>query len=135
MLRAFCVILSNVLNPMSNDLKKGLRKAGIKGARKHLFICIGPDCCETREGEALWDFIKQRVKETGVKVMRTKAACFRICAGGPWMVVYPEGIWYGRVTPRRFERILQQHIISGTPIEEWMVIRNNLADEPRAGLG
>ena len=120
---------------MSNDLEKGLRKAGIKGARKHLFICIGPDCCETRDGEALWEFIKQRVKETGVKVMRTKAACFRICTGGPWLVVYPDGIWYGRVTPRRFERILQEHIISGVPIQEWIVIRNNLADGTRAGLG
>ena len=120
---------------MSNDLEKGLRKAGIKGARKHLFVCIGPDCCKASEGEALWEFIKERVKETGVKVMRTKAACFRICTGGPWLVVYPDGIWYGRVTPQRFERILQEHIISGVPIQEWIVVRNNLADGTRAGLG
>jgi hypothetical protein len=43
---------------MSNDLKKGCEKLRSK-ARKHLFICIGPDCCETREGEALWDYVKR----------------------------------------------------------------------------
>ena len=120
---------------MSNDLENDLQKARIEGARKHLFVCLGPDCCETRDGETLWEFIKQRVKETGVKVMRTKAACFRICTGGPWLVVYPDGIWYGQVTPQRFERILQEHIISGVPVREWIVIRNDLSDGTRAGLG
>ena len=64
-------------------------QAGIATAERHVFVCIGPDCCDSREGEALWEFIKQRVKETGLRAMRTKAACFRICAGGPWIVVYP----------------------------------------------
>jgi (2Fe-2S) ferredoxin len=114
------------------DLEKGLRKAGVKGARKHLFVCLGPDCCETRDGEKLWEFIKKRVKETGVEVMRTKASCFRICTDGPWLVIYPEGIWYNHVTPRRFERILQEHIISGMPIKEWIAIQNNLLPETPA---
>ena len=78
------------------------------------------------EGEALWDFVKKRVKETGLKVMRTKAGCFRICTGGPWLVVYPEGIWYGEVTAERFERILQQHLLGAAPVREWVVIRNAL---------
>ena len=111
---------------MSDDLHKGLAKAGIRGAQKHLFICIGPDCCHKREGEITWDYIKRRVKETGLRVMRTKAACFRICTQGPWMVVYPDGIWYSHVTPARFERILQEHLIGGHPVREWIVARNAL---------
>lgn len=58
--------------------------------------------------------------------MRTKAGCFRICAGGPWLVVYPEGTWYGEVTPKRFERILEEHLLGGKPVEEWLVARNDL---------
>ena len=115
---------------MKNSIEEGLAKAGIRGARKHIFICIGPDCCDTRQGEVTWEYAKKRIKETGLKVMRTKAACFRICAGGPWMVVYPDGIWYGHVTPNRFERILQEHLIGGEPVGEWIVAKNQL--EPPA---
>lgn len=112
---------------MSDPLENDLSKAGVRDARKHLFICLGPDCCDTAAGEELWRFIKQRVKETGVPVMRTKACCFRVCTHGPWLVIYPEGTWYGEVTPEKFERILQEHLIENRPIKEWITIQNDLA--------
>jgi (2Fe-2S) ferredoxin len=116
---------------MSDKLHEGLRKAGVRTAERHLFFCIGPDCCKSREGEQLWDFVKRRVKESGLRVMRTKAGCFRVCVDGPWLVVYPEGIWYSKVTPVRFERILREHLIDGVPVREWVVAANAL--KPRSG--
>jgi (2Fe-2S) ferredoxin len=74
----------------------------------------------------LWERIKARVRETGLSVMRTKAGCFRVCVGGPWLVVYPEGTWYGAVTPERFEVILSEHLLGGVPVERWVVARNTL---------
>lgn len=118
---------------MSSKLRDGLDKAGIARAELHLFLCIGPDCCRTREGELLWDFVKKRVKETGLRAMRTKAGCFRICTGGPWLVVYPDGAWYGGVTPARFERILQEHLLRGHPVREWIVAENDLQRREPAG--
>jgi (2Fe-2S) ferredoxin len=109
-----------------SKLQSGISKAGVLKARRHLFVCLGPDCCKTREGEALWDYMKKRVKETGVRLMRTKAGCFRICTAGPLMVVYPEGIWYGNVTPARFERILQEHLLNDRPVREWIIAKNSL---------
>jgi len=118
------------MKPANEQIAAGLAKAGVAGAERHLFLCLGPDCCNPADGERTWETIKQRLKETGIKAMRTKAACFRICSGGPWLVVYPDGIWYGEVTPERFERILQEHLIQGQPVQEWMTARNALGCRP-----
>ena len=36
---------------MTTPLQDGLAKAGIDRAERHLFLCIGPDCCATSDGE------------------------------------------------------------------------------------
>lgn len=108
---------------MNKKLAKGLRKAGVAEARRHLFICLGPKCCDREESEALWRFVKEYVKKSGQPVMRTKADCFRICEEGPLMVVYPEGVWYARVTPERFARIYDEHVVAGKPVAEWVIAR------------
>ena len=111
---------------MSNSLDDGIAKAGIAQAGKHLFLCIGPDCCNPLDGERVWDYIKKRLKETGLRAMRTKASCFRICTAGPILVVYPDGTWYSQVTCERFERILCAHLLGGEPVREWLVASNPL---------
>ena len=116
---------------MSDSQNKGVEKAGIREAERHLFLCIGPECCLPEAGQDLWEFVKKRLKETRLPAMRTKAGCFRICVGGPWLVVYPEGVWYGAITPERFERILEEHLLGGNPVESWVVVRNDLG----AGCG
>lgn len=109
---------------MDPEVRAGMSKAGLARAKRHLFICLGPDCCESEDGEVLWAYVKKRIKETGIPAMRTKAQCFRICSGGPWMVVYPDGVWYGGVTPERFERILNEHLVAGRAIDEWTAAKN-----------
>ena len=115
-----------------DELAAGLKKATIATAQRHLFVCMGPECCVPAEAEALWEYIKQRVRETGAAAMRTKAQCFRICTGGPWIVVYPEGAWYGDVTKERFERILTEHVIGGEPVAEWVAAKNALCAQKQA---
>ena len=114
------------LRRMDSNIAAGFAKADVASAEKHLFLCIGPDCCDAEDGGRVWEFIKRRVRESGLRAMRTKAACFRICSGGPWLLVYPDGIWYGAIDESRFERILSEHLLGGAPVGEWIVARNVL---------
>jgi (2Fe-2S) ferredoxin len=109
-----------------DPLAAGLKKATIATAKRHIFVCMGPECCVPADAEVLWEHIKKRVRETGAEAMRTKADCFRICTGGPWIVVYPEGVWYGGMSMERFERVLDEHVIRGNPVREWVAAENAL---------
>jgi (2Fe-2S) ferredoxin len=112
---------------MSDPVAQGLEKAGAHKGRAHLFLCLGPECSSMEEGEKVWNFLKHRLAETAPDVMRTKAACLRVCAGGPWLVVYPDGIWYGGVTVERCGRIVAEHVLGGKPVAEWVAARSPVA--------
>jgi (2Fe-2S) ferredoxin len=105
----------------------GFAKMKIETARRHVFLCPGPECCAREAGLATWEKLKAACKADGVDSLRTKAECLRVCEGGPWMVVYPEGTWYGGVTPERCGRIVQEHVRGGQPVAEWVVRTQPLA--------
>jgi (2Fe-2S) ferredoxin len=116
----------------------------IPRVQRHIFLCAdqtNPKCAPREETHRLWAHLKSRLKEldlasappkwqgdmeadppdeapgTGT-VLRTKADCLRICEQGCIAVVYPEGTWYAGLDIDKLDRIIDEHLVAGRPVEE-----------------
>jgi (2Fe-2S) ferredoxin len=89
----------------------------------HVLVCTGGFCSPERRGRALYAHLAELLEREDLlfgpsRVKRGETPCLGVCAGGPIVVVYPEGVWYGNVTLALLERIVVEHLKNGRVVEE-----------------
>ena len=107
------------------SLQARVQKLNIPKITKHIFICADatkPLCCQAVLGLESWEYLKRRIKELNLEteIFRTKANCLRVCEHGPILMIYPDRTWYNSVTVPVMERILQEHIIGGQIVADFV---------------
>jgi len=102
---------------------------------RHVLVCTGGFCSPSRDGRVLYSLLASLLEREGLlfgptRVKRGETPCLGVCAGGPIVVVYPEGVWYAGVTAELLERIVVEHLKEGRVVAEAVFHRLDPSSSP-----
>ena len=81
----------------------------------HILVCVNDrqserkSCAPARSGEIRIE-LKARIKARwpGVPIRVSQTGCLGVCEDGPNIMIYPQNIWFSRVSPADIDRILDE---------------------------
>ena len=85
--------------------------------RSHIMVCGGTGCTSSGSQKIIEAFNRE-IAAAGIneEVKVIKTGCFGLCALGPIVVVYPEGIFYSMVEEKDVKEIVEEHLVKGRPV-------------------
>ncbi len=97
---------------------------------RHVLVCGGTGCTSSSSPKIIAK-LKEEFAAKGLtdKVQIVKTGCFGLCERGPIMIVYPEGSFYSRVNVDEIPRIVDEHLIGGNPVKEFLYEETVAGDE------
>ena len=86
--------------------------------RAHILVCTGTGCSHGGS-EGIIAAFEEQLKKHGLdkEVRVVKTGCLGLCAKGPNVVIYPEGVYYNYVSAEDVPEIVEEHILKGRPVE------------------
>ncbi len=95
--------------------------------RAHVLVCCGTGCTSSQSPRII-EKMEQELAANGLEkeVKVVKTGCFGLCAEGPIMVVYPEGVMYYRVSPDDVAEIVSEHLLKGRYVQRLMTIQTQV---------
>jgi (2Fe-2S) ferredoxin len=111
---------------------------------KHFFVCqnersdSSKKSCGKEQAQLMVQALRESIREVDclscatIRVRAQACACLDACAEGPSLVVYPDGVWYGRIQPSDAREIVEAHLKNLSPVRRLQIFRNPAHDEPDA---
>jgi len=90
--------------------------------RIDLLICCGSGCVSAgaiKIKDQFHSVLKDKGLTNEINIIET--GCMGPCDYGPVMVIYPEGVFYKKVTPEDVEEIVEEHFLKGRPVKRLML--------------
>jgi (2Fe-2S) ferredoxin len=115
--------MTAITDPTELALKAPVTKANLN---THVFVCTGKSCSKNDSEATLakfWEVLAEKGLLYGKRgtmdgtVIVTTCGSIGLCAIGPAVLIYPEGVWYYNVTPEDVSEIVSEHIIGGEIVE------------------
>ena len=99
------------------------------GYRKQVLVCGGTGCTSSHSLEII-EQLEKSFKELGIDdILIVKTGCFGLCALGPIMIVYPEGVFYSQMTPEHAKTVAEKHLIKGGEIVKELLYAQTVHDD------
>lgn len=83
--------------------------------QQHVLWCTGPRCA-AKGALSMWPALTKVVREDpqlNKQLMLLQTSCQYPCNHGPLMIVYPEGVWYGKLDEGALKTVLTEHVLQG----------------------